>query len=35
MSQRNNNAISMIEAVDLIDMELEKEVFDPPATKGG
>ncbi len=25
----------MIEAVDLIDMELEKEVFHPPATEGG
>jgi hypothetical protein len=35
LSQRNNHAISMIEAVDLIDMELEREVFDPPATEGG
>lgn len=33
LSQRNNHAISMIEAVDLIDMELEREVFDPPTTE--
>jgi len=35
MSQRNNHAISMIEAVVLIDMELEREVFGPHAIEGG
>jgi len=31
LAQDGHDAVKMIEAVDLIDMELEREVFDPPS----
>ena len=35
LSQEKSKVVSMVDAVDLIDMELEREVFDPPATGDG
>ena len=31
LAQDGHDAVKMIEVVDLIDMELEREVFDPPS----
>ena len=35
LSQDKSHVVSMIDAVDLIDMQLERNVFDLPATGGG